>query len=74
MKTLAFLDMSQNSLRELPGPEGDNTFKGLDALTALNIERNLIQTLHENAFLGVRKSLSSPVSLTICYPIFQRRL
>ncbi|KAJ8964478.1 hypothetical protein NQ314_004765 [Rhamnusium bicolor] len=51
MKTLAFLDMSQNSLRELPGSSGLKTFDGLVSLTALNLERNLIQTLSENAFL-----------------------
>lgn len=59
LRTLAFLDLSQNSLRELPGPDGIKTFEGLDSLTALNLERNLIQTLGANAFFGVRSTLSS---------------
>lgn len=59
MHSLAFLDLSQNGIRELPGPGGIRTFDGLDSLTALNLERNLIQTLGETAFTGVRKSLSS---------------
>lgn len=59
MRTLAFLDLSQNSLRELPGEDGSSSFEGLDSLTALNLERNLIQTLRENAFDGVRNTLSS---------------
>lgn len=58
MRTLAFLDLSQNSLRELPGQDG-SSFEGLDSLTALNLERNLIQTLREDAFAGVRNTLSS---------------
>lgn len=59
MKMLAFLDLSQNGIRELPGPGGLKTFEGLDSLTALNLERNLIQNLGETAFAGVRKTLSS---------------
>lgn len=59
LKTLAFLDLSQNGIRELPGPGGLRTFEGLDSLTALNLERNLIQTLSETSFVGVRKTLSS---------------
>lgn len=59
LRTLAFLDLSQNSLRDLPGSEGMRTFEGLDSLTALNLERNLIQTLGENAFFSVRNTLSS---------------
>ncbi|XP_063902327.1 leucine-rich repeat transmembrane protein FLRT1 [Zophobas morio] len=59
LKTLAFLDLSQNSLRELPGKTGLKSFQGLDSLTALNLERNLIQTLGKNAFRGVERSLSS---------------
>lgn len=59
LKVLAFLDLSQNGIRELPGPSGVRTFEGLDTLTALNLERNLIQSLSETAFAGVRKTLSS---------------
>jgi Leucine-rich repeat (LRR) protein len=59
LKTLAFLDLSQNGIRELPGIGGIRTFEGLDSLTALNLERNLIQSLGETAFQGTRKTLSS---------------
>ncbi|XP_065162901.1 leucine-rich repeat and fibronectin type III domain-containing protein 1-like protein isoform X2 [Atheta coriaria] len=70
MKTLAFLDLSQNSIRELPGEGGIKTFEGLDALTALNLERNLIQTLGQNAFYGVRRTLSSLSLLNNLLPDF----
>lgn len=59
LKMLTFLDLSQNGIRELPGPKGIRTFDGLETLTALNLERNLIQTLGETAFAGIRKTLSS---------------
>lgn len=59
LRTLAFLDLSQNSIKDLPGPGGARTFEGMEKLTALNLERNLIQSLGENAFSGVRKTLSS---------------
>ncbi|XP_055595171.1 uncharacterized protein LOC129745835 isoform X3 [Uranotaenia lowii] len=59
LKTLAFLDLSQNGIRELPGVGGMRTFEGLESLTALNLERNLIQNLGETAFSGIRKTLSS---------------
>lgn len=59
LRTLAFLDLSQNSIKDLPGPGGIRTFDGLEKLSALNLERNLIQSLGENAFSGVRKTLSS---------------
>lgn len=59
LRSLAFLDLSQNSIKDLPGPGGVRTFDGLEKLTALNLERNLIQSLGENAFSGVRKTLSS---------------
>ncbi|XP_053694028.1 vasorin [Sabethes cyaneus] len=59
LRMLAFLDLSQNGIRELPGSSGMRTFEGLDSLTALNLERNLIQSLGETAFSGVRKTLSS---------------
>lgn len=70
IKTLAFLDLSQNSIRELPGIHGINTFKDLNALTALNLERNLIQTLDEDAFFGVRNTLSSLSLLNNLLPDF----
>lgn len=59
LKTLAFLDLSLNGIRELPGAGGVRTFEGLDSLSALNLERNLISSLGETAFQGVRKTLSS---------------
>ncbi|KAH8402529.1 hypothetical protein KR222_006138 [Zaprionus bogoriensis] len=59
LKSLAFLDLSQNGIKELPGAGGVRVFDGLDALTALNMERNLIQSIAETAFAGVRKTLSS---------------
>ncbi|KAF7266261.1 leucine-rich repeat and fibronectin type-III domain-containing protein hattifattener isoform X2 [Rhynchophorus ferrugineus] len=70
MKTLAFLDLSQNSLKELPGSDGEVAFAGLDSLTALNLERNILQDLKENAFLGVRKTLSSLSLLNNLLPDF----
>ncbi|GLV38849.1 hattifattener [Carabus blaptoides fortunei] len=68
---LAFLDLSQNSLRELPGPDSRD-FDGLDSLTALNLERNLLQTLGENAFDGVKTTLSSLSLLNNLLPEFPR--
>lgn len=59
LKTLAFLDLSLNGIRELPGTGGVRTFEGLDSLSALNLERNLISSLGETAFQGIRKTLSS---------------
>lgn len=70
MKTLAFLDLSQNSLRTLPGPDGTNTFDGLESLTALNLERNVIQVLDEDAFYGVQSTLSSLSLLNNLLPDF----
>lgn len=58
LKTLAFLDLAQNALRELPGP-GVGVMDGLHSLTALNLERNLIQSVGPKAFSGVNDSLSS---------------
>lgn len=59
LKSLAFLDLSLNGIRELPGAGGIRTFEGLDSLSALNLERNLISSLGETAFQGIRKTLSS---------------
>lgn len=58
LKTLAFLDLAQNALRELPGPT-IGIMEGLHSLTALNLERNLIQNVGPKAFSGVNDSLSS---------------
>ena len=52
---LAFLDLAQNSIRDL----GSGTLSGLSSLTALNLERNVIQKLEPDTFYGVNDSLSS---------------
>lgn len=59
LKNLAFLDLAQNVLSELPGSAGQHIFQGLGALTALNLERNVIQSLGESTFEGVKNTLSS---------------
>lgn len=69
MRNLAFLDMSQNNLRDLPGSDGKD-FEGLASLTALNLERNLLQSIEENAFEGVKHSLSSLSLLNNLIPEF----
>lgn len=56
LKNLAFLDLAQNILSELPS---GHVFQGLGALTALNLERNVIQSLGESIFDGVKNTLSS---------------
>lgn len=58
LKNLAFLDLAQNALRELPGP-ATGILEGLHSLTALNLERNLIQNVGPKAFSGVNDTLSS---------------
>jgi Leucine-rich repeat (LRR) protein len=58
LRTLAFLDLAQNGLRELPGP-GGRLLEDLHSLTALNLERNLIQNVDADAFSGVNDTLSS---------------
>ncbi|GBP06008.1 Leucine-rich repeats and immunoglobulin-like domains protein 3 [Eumeta japonica] len=70
LKSLAFLDLSQNSIRELPGPDESKTFEGLESLTALNLERNLIHSLGPNSFAGVRQTLSSLSLLNNLLPEF----
>ncbi|KAE8739794.1 hypothetical protein FOCC_FOCC014719 [Frankliniella occidentalis] len=59
LRTLAFLDLAQNGLRELPGPAGALILEGLHSLSALNLERNLIQSVGETTFRGVKDTLSS---------------
>ena len=55
LKGLAFLDLAQNNIRILePG-----ILRALDSLTALNLERNVIQKLHKAVFDGVNDTLSS---------------
>lgn len=70
LKNLAFLDLSLNGIKELPGIGGIRTFEGLDSLTALNLERNLIQSLGETSFVGVRRNLSSLSLLNNLLPEF----
>ncbi|XP_063237644.1 leucine-rich repeat and fibronectin type III domain-containing protein 1-like protein [Bacillus rossius redtenbacheri] len=53
---MAFLDLAQNGLRELPD---SGLLAGLASLTALNLERNLIQAVADGAFRGVEDTLSS---------------
>ncbi len=55
ISTLAFLDCSQNRLRDLEPYQ----FVGLHSLTALNLERNLLQTLPSSVFEGINDTLSS---------------
>lgn len=64
---LAFLDLSQNSIRGLGGSSG---FQGLNALTGLNLERNLIQAIGPDAFAGVSTTLSSLSLLNNLIPEF----
>lgn len=47
--------MAQNRLRELEPYH----FIGLHSLTALNLERNLLQSLPESVFEGINDTLSS---------------
>lgn len=70
LKTLAFLDLSQNSIRELPGPTGQKAFEGLASLTGLNLERNLIQNIGPDAFYGIQDTLSSLSLLNNLIPDF----
>ena len=55
LSSLAFLDLAQNSITQLPA----RAFAGMGSLTALNLERNLIQVLEPTVFQGVNDTLSS---------------
>ncbi|XP_033195282.2 leucine-rich repeat and fibronectin type-III domain-containing protein hattifattener isoform X2 [Bombus vancouverensis nearcticus] len=70
LRTLAFLDLSQNSIRELPGSAGTKAFEGLDSLTGLNLERNLIQNIGSDTFYGIKHTLSSLSLLNNLIPDF----
>lgn len=59
LKTLAFLDLAQNGLRDLPGPGAAAIFEGLQSLTALNLERNVIQSVGDETFQAISDTLSS---------------
>jgi Leucine-rich repeat (LRR) protein len=52
---LAFLDLAQNHIQEVRRAD----LTGLTSLTALNLERNVIQQLDEDTFAEVNRSLSS---------------
>ena len=58
---LAFLDLAQNSIRDL----GQGSLTGLASLTALNLERNVIQALEADTFYGVNDTLSSLSQATL---------
>lgn len=55
LKVLAFLDFAQNKIIDVK----PSFLAEMQSLTALNLERNRIQSLGENAFLGVNNTLSS---------------
>jgi Leucine-rich repeat (LRR) protein len=55
LTSLAFLDLAQNRLRDLEPAQ----FTQLHSLTALNLERNLLQSISASAFHGVNDTLSS---------------
>lgn len=59
LRTLAFLDLAQNGLTELPGSGGAEIVGSLESLTALNLERNVIQKVADDTFVGVADTLSS---------------
>ena len=52
---LSFLDLAQNSIRDL----GSGALADMASLTALNLERNVIQKLNPDVFYGVNDTLSS---------------
>ena len=52
---LAFLDLAQNHIQDITAAD----LGGLTSLTALNLERNVIQKLDDDLFQEVKRSLSS---------------
>lgn len=55
LQGLAFLDVAQNKIRDLES----GIFVAMDSITALNLERNVIQSLDPRVFDGVTDTLSS---------------
>ena len=55
LQGLAFLDVAQNKIRDLES----GIFEKMDSMTALNLERNAIQSLDPRVFDGVTDTLSS---------------
>ncbi|CAG0879191.1 unnamed protein product [Cyprideis torosa] len=55
LTALAFLDLAQNRIQDL----GRGLLRGMDSLTALNLERNFLQDLEASAFDGVTDTLRS---------------
>ncbi|XP_046386094.1 uncharacterized protein LOC124155916 isoform X2 [Ischnura elegans] len=64
LRALAFLDLSQNSIREIGGENksdsrNDGPMSTLDSIAAINLERNLIRKVHPRDFQGINDTLSS---------------
>ena len=55
LQGLAFLDVAQNKIRDLES----GIFEKMDSMTALNLERNAIQSMDPRVFDGVTDTLSS---------------
>jgi len=55
LQGLAFLDVAQNKIRDLES----GLFENMNSMTALNLERNAIQSLDPRVFDGVADTLSS---------------
>ncbi|XP_050725892.1 leucine-rich repeat and fibronectin type III domain-containing protein 1-like protein [Eriocheir sinensis] len=55
LPVLAFLDIAQNEIRSLE----KGVLRNLHSLTALNVERNLLQSLAPEDFTGINDTLSS---------------
>ncbi|XP_071447751.1 uncharacterized protein haf [Hetaerina americana] len=64
LRALAFLDLSQNSIREIGGENktdfrNDGPMTTLDSIAAINLERNLIRRVYPRDFQGINDTLSS---------------